>query len=212
VRSDAMIDASAAAPQFAAVADTVRLYDAWSQSEWEHRAAMVAAVNPDMLVDGDGWQANPASVGSHTVSSTVYGTPAMYFSSTWMGGAPIAPALSQQLGSVVSLSKVKGQGHATPLPGGEWQYEVGRSVTARTFAHEQALVVRDPVCTPTWHSTVTSLVPGKLVVPITGGKLIGAVDSAGHRAAASPVAGGVLLTMRAGGVYTLTFTGGCQPA
>jgi hypothetical protein len=44
---------------------------------------------------------------------------------------------------------------------------------------------------------------------MTGSKLVSAVDSAGHRAVAAPVAGGVLLTMRAGGVYTLTFTGGC---
>jgi hypothetical protein len=209
LRNDAMIDASAAAPQFAAVADTVRLYDAWSTAEWDRRAALVAAVDPDVLIDGDGWQVDATTVIPHTVASTVYGTPAMYFGSTWVGGAPIAPALSQQLGAVVSLSAVKGQGHPVPLAGGEWQYEVGRAVTARTFNHAHALVVRAPSCTPTWHGTVTSTVAGRMLVPMVGKKLVSALDSAGKHVAAQLVPQGVVFTARAGAVYQLNFAGGC---
>ncbi|HEV7679802.1 MAG TPA: hypothetical protein VGQ42_14660 [Candidatus Dormibacteraeota bacterium] len=209
LRPDAMIDASAAAPQFAAVADTLRLYDAWSTAEWDRRAALVAAVNPDMLIDGDGWQVDATTVIPHTVASTVYGTPAMYFGKTWVGGLPITPALTDQLGAVVSLSSIKGQGHPVPLAGGEWQYEVGKAVTARTFAHAHALVVRAPACAQNWHGTVTSTVPGRLLVPMAGSRLVSAVDSAGHRVAAQLVAQGVMLTLRAGAVYQLNFAGGC---
>jgi hypothetical protein len=209
LRHDAMIDASAAAPQFEAVADTIRLYDAWSTAEWDRRAAIVAAADPEMLMDGDGWQADARDIAAHTVSSTVYGTPAMYFSSTFVGGRAIAPDLSNALGAVMSLSDLKGQGVAVPLAGGEWQYEVGRLVTAQTFANDQALVVRAPVCTPTWHAGVVSTVSGRLLVPLAGGRLLGALDSAHHPAVATRVAHGVLLTMHAGTVYDLSFAGGC---
>ncbi|HZS13769.1 MAG TPA: hypothetical protein VFC09_04145 [Candidatus Dormibacteraeota bacterium] len=209
IRHDAMVDASAAAPQFAAVADTVRLYDAWSAAEWDRRAAMVAAVDPGMLIDGDGWQADAGSIVPHTVASTVYGTPAIYFGRTLMGGAAVPAALSSELGSVVSLSGAKGQGNAVPLADGEWQYQVGGTVTAETFAHDHALVVRAPSCTPTWKGIVATTVSGRLLVPITAGRLLGAVDNLGHRAVATAVAHGVLLTVRAGGVYTLSFSGGC---
>jgi hypothetical protein len=209
LRHDALIDASSPAPQFAAVADSVRLYDAWSAAEWDRRAAIVAAVSPDMIIDGDGWQADPASIVPHTVASTVYGTPSVYFGSTLVGGKPIAALMSDQLGAVVNLASLKGQGRAVPLAGGEWQYEVGGVVTAVTFAHDHAMVVRAPGCTPTWKYTVASTVAGRLLVPMTGKHLVSALDSLGKAAAATPVQHGVLLTVRAGGVYVLTFDGGC---
>jgi hypothetical protein len=209
LRPDALIDASAAAPQFTAVADAVRLYDAWSNTEWDRRAAMVAALDPEMLIDGDGWEATPADMVAHTVASTVYGTPALYFSTTWMGGAAIPPALSDDLGAVVGLAPLKGQGYAVPL-GTEWEYLVGSTVTARTFADERALVVRPAVCTPAWQATVATTIGGRLLVPVLGPRLVDVVDSAGRRIAATPVAQGVVLSARPGGVYRLSFTGGCR--
>ena len=209
LRRDAMIDASAAAPQFDAVADTIRLYDAWSAAEWDRRAAIVAAADPDMLIDGDGWQADMASLVPHTVASTVYGTPAMYFARTLMGGIPVAPSLSDELGSVLALSTLKGQGRAVPLAGGEWQYQVGRQVTAQTFAQDHAIVVRAPGCGATWKASVATTVAGRLLVPMTGHRLLGAVDGGGRRVTATAVAHGVLLTVSAGGVYQLSFSGGC---
>jgi hypothetical protein len=209
VHPGAMIDASAAAPQFAAVADTVRLYDAWSPAEWDRRAAIVAAVDPAMLIDGDGWEADSADIVPHTVSSTVYGTPALYFGHTFVGHMPIPAELSSTLGAVLSLSDLKGQGYAVPLSDGEWQYVVGNEVTARTFAGEHAMVVRSPQCTPTWRASVTSTVPGRLLVPMTGQRLLAALDGGGHRVAATREAHGVLLTLRAGELYSLVFAGGC---
>lgn len=209
LRPDVLIDASAAAPQFAAVADTVRLYDAWSAAEWDRRAAIVAAVDPEVLIDGDGWEAEASDIVPHTVSSTVYGTPALYFSSTWVGHVPIPAELSSELGAVLSLSSIKGQGRAVALPDGEWQYQVGNAVTARTFLDERALVVRSPVCTPTWQATLASTVAGRLLVPVSGNRLLGAWDGSRHRVAASRVAHGVALTVRAGELYTLSFSGGC---
>ena len=209
LRHDAMIDASSVAPQFAAVADTVRLYDAWSTADWDRRAAIAAAVDPDVLIDGDGWQVDAATVVPHTVASTVYGTPSYYFGRTFTGQVPIAASLSDQIGAVLALSGIKGQGRPVPLADGEWQYEVGKLVTAQTFAHDRALVVRPPTCGAQWKDTVATTVAGRLLVPISGRTLLGAADSAGHRVAATAVAGGVLLTVRAGGVYTINFSGGC---
>jgi len=209
LRGDAMIDASAAAPQFAAVADTVRLYDAWTAAEWDRRAAIVAAVDPDVLIDGDGWQADPVSIIPHTVSSTVYGTPALYFSKTMMGRIPVATTLSDELGAVLSLSAIKGQGRPVPLADGEWQYQVGQVVTAQTFNHDHGVVVRAPVCGATWKGSVASTVAGRMTVPLTGKRFVGATDAAGHRVAATVVAHGVVLTLRAGDVYQLSFSGGC---
>jgi hypothetical protein len=209
IRGDAMIDASAVAPQFAAVADTVRLYDAWSAAEWDRRAAIVADVDPDMLIDGDGWQVDASDIVPHTVASTVYGTPAMYFSSTWVGHRPIAADLSQELGAVLSLATLKGQGQAVALPGGEWQYQVGATVTARTFDGERALVVRPSRCTATWSATVAGAVSGRQVVPVTGRRLVSAVDGWHRRVNATRVDHGVTLTMVAGEIYVLTFSGGC---
>jgi hypothetical protein len=162
-----------------------------------------------VLIDGDGWQADTASLVPHTVASTVYGTPSYYFGRTLMGAVPIATALSDELGAVLSLSGIKGQGQAVPLADGEWQYEVGSMVTAQTFAQDHAVVVRAPVCGPTWKSTVASTVAGRLLVPMSGRRLVAAVDGAGHRVPATLVAHGVLLTVRAGGVYQLSFSGGC---
>ena len=209
LRPDAMIDASAAAPQFAAVADTVRLYDAWSPAEWDRRAAIVTAADPDMLIDGDGWQVDAADVVLHAVSSTVYGTPAMYFSTTWVGHSPIPAELSSELGAVLGLSAVKGQGRAVALADGEWQYEVGNAVTARTFLGDRALVVRSPSCTPSWNAQVVSTVAGRVLVPVSASRVVAAFDS-GHRSArAVRVAHGVDLDLRAGEVYTLVLRGGC---
>jgi hypothetical protein len=54
VRADALIDGGAAAPQFSGVEDAVRLYDAWSEADWDRRAAIVTAADPGLLIDGDG--------------------------------------------------------------------------------------------------------------------------------------------------------------
>jgi hypothetical protein len=47
-------------------------------------------------------------------------------------------------------------------------------------------------------------------VPVLGPRLVDVVDSASRRIAATPVAQGVVLSARPGGVYRLSFTGGCQ--
>jgi hypothetical protein len=168
------------------------------------------AVDPDVLIDGDGWQADAADIIPHTVASTVYGTPAIYFSHTWMGGPAIAPWLSDELGDVVALSALKGQGHAVAVAGGEWAYLVGHRVTARTFAGERAIVVRSPTCTPTWQETVATTVSGRLVVPIDGARLLAAFDGTGRRIATSRAGSDVVLTAaHAGLTYQLTFIGGC---
>jgi hypothetical protein len=60
-----------------------------------------------------------------------------------------------------------------------------------------------------WQATAVSAVTQQVIVPITGGRLLSVVDAAGHRAAATPAARGVLLNMAAGVVYTLSFAGGC---
>ena len=71
VRADALVEGSTASPQFEQVTDSVRLYDAWSEQAWDARAAIVAAAEPGVLIDGDGWQTTPADAVAHVLSSTV---------------------------------------------------------------------------------------------------------------------------------------------
>lgn len=209
VRADALVDGGAAAPQFAGVEDAVRLYDAWSEADWDRRATVVAAADPGLLIDGDGWEANADDVMAHAISSTVYGTPAMYFDTTWADGAPIPEDLARRVGAVLSLATLKGGGVAEPLTGGDWQYTVDGAVTARSFEGDTGIVVRPPTCTPVWRATVVSAVARRVTVPVTGGRLLSAADAAGHAVAATTATGGVVLTARAGTVYVLTLTGGC---
>ncbi|HEY0409786.1 MAG TPA: hypothetical protein VGE42_05905, partial [Candidatus Dormibacteraeota bacterium] len=147
VRHEALVDASAAAPQFAAVTDAVRLYDAWSEAEWNRRAGVVSAADPDTLIDGDGFQATAANLVAHAVASTVYGTPAVYFATRLMDGRPIPPALAAEVGTLVALSPDKGQGRPRWLGGGDWEYVTGPAWQARSFAGGTGLVVwRSATC------------------------------------------------------------------
>jgi hypothetical protein len=209
VRADALIDGGAATPQFSGVEDAVRLYDAWSEADWDRRAAIVTAADPGLLIDGDGWQATSGDVLPHAISSTVYGTPAMYFDTTWADGGAIPASLAEELGTVLSLAITKDRGLAESLAGGDWQYVVGGVVTARSYSMERGIVVRPRSCGSSWQATAVSAVTQQVIVPITGGRLLSVVDAAGHRAAAMPAARGVLMNMAAGVVYTLSFAGGC---
>jgi len=109
----------------------------------------------------------------------------------------------------MGLSALKGQGRAVPLAGGEWEYVVGNVVTARSFAGARALVVRSPSCTPIWQATVASGVGGRILVPISGQRVVAAFDGARRHVAVTPVQHGVVLTLAPGGLYHLVFSGGC---
>jgi hypothetical protein len=209
VRPDALVDASAVAPQFAAVADSVRLYDAWSEADWNRRALVVSAVDPDSLIDGDGWQATAASMVTHTVASTVYGTPALYFVTRLANGTAIPPALAQDLGAVVGLSGDKGQGRARSLGGGDWAYLDPSGVTARSFAGSTGLVV--------WQSsacgTAVSALGGRVVVPLDRLARMVVRDGSGRIVAVRSTAAGLSLTMLRGRPYHLQRPGSvCHPA
>ncbi|MBO0683672.1 MAG: hypothetical protein J2P45_10985, partial [Candidatus Dormibacteraeota bacterium] len=141
VRPDAYVEASAGAPQFAAVTDGVRLYDARAEASWTRRAQIVSAADPTALIDGDGWNVQPASALEHAVSSTVYGIPAMYFDNRWRSGAPISSSVSRSLGAVMRLAAEKGPGRARCLAGGEWTWLSGGKVRAQTFGGVRDLVV-----------------------------------------------------------------------
>ena len=181
VRPDALIDSSAAAPQFQAVTDSVRLYDAWSEAQWAKRAAIVAAVDPGVLIDGDGWRAGPADIGPHTVASTVFGVPAVYYSDRWADGAPLPAGVAAALGRVVSLSTLKGGGTATITPGGNWRYFAHGTLTAESFDSNRALAVWVyAACRAT--GAVVSTVDSDLRVPLPGGgsRLIDARAGTGY--------------------------------
>ncbi len=199
VRPEALIDASAAAPQFAAVADAVRLYDAWSIADWNRRAQVVSAVDPDTLIDGDGWQATAADIIAHTVSSTVYGTPAIYYATEMVGGRPIPPALAEELGAVVALSPDKGQGRARELAGGDWEYVANSTVRARSFDGDTGLVVwRSADC-----ATALATRGGPVVLPVGARSQLLVSDAGGHRIRTLRTRSGLSLVMAAGRPYTL---------
>lgn len=199
VRPDALVDASAAAPQFAAVADAVRLYDAWSIADWNRRAGVVSAVDPDTLIDGDGWQATAADIVAHAVSSTVYGTPAIYYATQMVGGRPIPDALAAELGAVVALSPDKGQGRARELAGGDWEYVADSTVTARSFEGGTALLVwRSDDC-----ATALATRGGPTVLPVGPRSQLLVSDATGHRMRTVRTRSGLSLVMVAGRPYTL---------
>ena len=203
VRPEAMVDASAAAPQFASVTDAVRLYDAWSLADWNRRAAVVSAVDPESLIDGDGWQATSSDLVAHTVSSTVYGTPAVYFATRLADGRPIPPALAEELGTVVALSPDKGQGVAMSLAGGDWEYVAGSTVRARTFSGGTALLVwRNAGC-----GTAVSTGAGQAVLPLGAARGLVVRDAAGKVVKVTHLATGIGLAMVAGERYTLQRAG-----
>ena len=138
----ALIDASAVAPQFGATEDTLRLYDAARASTWSYRAAIVSAVDPNRLIDGDGWRLSRSQAVAHTVESAVFGIPAMYYATRWSGGHPISLTLARALGSVLSLGQQRGRnGQARLAASGRWTYEVGGRLRAATLAHARALAV-----------------------------------------------------------------------
>jgi hypothetical protein len=198
VRHEALVDASAAAPQFASVTDAVRLYDAWSLADWNRRAAVVSAVDPETLIDGDGWQATAADIVAHTVSSTVYGTPAVYFATRLADGRPITPALAEELGAVVALSPDKGQGTARSLTGGDWEYVAESAVRALSFSDGTGLVVwRTTGC-----GTAMSTTGGRLVLPLGAARGL-TVHDGGRAVPITRLKTGIRLVMVAGRPYTL---------
>ena len=166
VRADALVEASAASPQFEQVTDSVRLYDAWSEQAWDARAAIVAAAEPGVLIDGDGWQTTPADAVAHVLSSTVYGVPALYFGGTWASGKPVPDATARLLGSVAALAAEKGAGTVITLPGGGWELvSHGRDV-AQTLGGETGVVVWTQRPGGPMLGHVVSTVGGTVLIPL----------------------------------------------
>ncbi|MBO0683673.1 MAG: hypothetical protein J2P45_10990 [Candidatus Dormibacteraeota bacterium] len=200
VRSDAYIEASAAAPQFAAVADGVRLYDAWSLAAWTRRAQIVSEASPTALIDGDGWDVPPASALLHAVSSTVYGIPAMYFDDRWRRGEPISPDMARRLGAVMGLAAVKGSGQARLQAGGEWSWLSGGRIRAQTFGGGRDLV--------SWNADSRSGIavagdPAAAVLPLPQGQRALITGPSGEAVRTTPAPGGVRVVLVPGVAYTV---------
>ncbi|HZU17417.1 MAG TPA: hypothetical protein VFD01_12575 [Candidatus Dormibacteraeota bacterium] len=204
VRPDALIESSAAAPQFAGVTDAVRLYDAWRESSWDRRAAVVSVADPGLPIDGDGWAASPLDIVPHTVSSAVYGIPAFYFVSRWADGRPIPDQLLRLLGRVAALAALKGEGTATPLPDGTWRYDAGGTTTVQSLADNQALVLwRREGCGAARCGTLLSARSGELAVPVPVPGRVTAVGPGERLDLGRTEAGVVQVRLRAGVPYLL---------
>ena len=178
---EALVESGAAAPQFAAITDAIRLNDATTEEAWDNRAMVAATADPGMLIDGDGWTAGPENMVAHAVSSAVYGVPAFYFVTHWMGQQPIPTSLLAQLGQIAELAERKGRGIAVPLSGGGWLYQVDGAVTAQTFDGDRGLVVWDGAgCDGGVCATVISMSGGPQDIPLpaqaTGGARVIAPD------------------------------------
>ncbi len=190
VHPGALIDTSAAAPQFGGVTDLIRLYDARSQAEWQGRAAVVSAVDPSIGIDGDGWRLLPSQAIAHLVSSAVYGTPASYFATRWANGAPISTGTARLLGAILAMTSGKGQGVACPTAGGTWTYWVGGRLAAQSLAGNTALAVYGGGCTRLGGAVVLSALTQRLVVPFGTGAVADAQLLAGvPLLVAAPTAG-----------------------
>ena len=204
VRADALVEASAASPQFAAVTDSVRLYDAWSETAWDERAAVVAAADPGALIDGDGWQASPANTLLHTLSSAVYGVPALYYDAFWADGRAIPDATAQMIGRIAGLEALKQPGVAAPVAGGGWSYTAHGVEQARTFGSGTAAVF--------WTQGRHGVLTGQ-VITASGGDLSIPLPRRGAVTLLGPGGAHIRFTLRgtvvrahlvAGETYTLT--------
>lgn len=201
VRPDALVEASAAAPQFSRVTDAVRLYDAWSQGAWDTRAATVSSADPTALIDGDGWRVPPESALPHAVSSTVYGVPAMYFGDRWPDGSPVSAATAKELGDVMALAALKGRGSARRLSDGEWAWIVDGTAQAQTFDGERDLLVWSTTCAGGRQATVVATSTGTVMLPVASGGTVRVVTASGRPV--EPVGGshGVTVPLVAGTTY-----------
>lgn len=165
----ALIDASAVAPQFGGTESTLRLYDAHLASTWSYRAELVSAVDPTALIDGDGWRLDGAQATTHIVESTVFGIPALYYATRWSGGTRIRRSVARALGALVYAGEGRGQGRASQLRDGAWQYKVKGRTTAMTLADSHALVVYHYGDTGQCRSAVVvSAIRTRILVPECG--------------------------------------------
>jgi hypothetical protein len=165
----ALIDASAVAPQFGGTESTLRLYDAHLASTWSYRAELVSAVDPTALIDGDGWRLDGAQATTHIVESAVFGIPALYYATRWSGGTRIRRSVARALGALVSAGEGRGQGRASQLRDGAWQYKVNGRTTALTLATSHALVVYQYSDTGQCRSAVVvSAIRTRILVPECG--------------------------------------------
>jgi hypothetical protein len=203
-RADALVEASAASPQFEQVTDSVRLYDAWSEQAWDARAAIVAAAEPGVLIDGDGWQTTPADAVAHVLSSTVYGVPALYFGGTWASGKPVPDATARLLGSVAALAAEKGAGTVVTLPGGGWELlSHGRDI-AQTLDGETGAVVWTQQPGGRMLGHVVSSVGGTVLIPLPREGGVTVVGPNGQHIQMARAGNRVRAKLSAHDIYTIT--------
>ena len=206
VKPAALVEASAASPQFQTVTDSVRLYDAWSEAAWDQRAAIVAAADPGVLIDGDGWEAQPADAIPHVLSSTVYGVPALYFGSIWGDGAPVPEATQKLLGAVAALAADKGSGHVVALPGGGWEFVSNGRTVAQTLNGDNGAVVwsRGPKGALLGH--VVSSYTGQVTIPLPQTGRVTMAGPGGARVAVHCTGNRARALVTAHDLYTITVT------
>lgn len=204
VRADALVEGSSASPQFEQVTDSVRLYDAWSEQAWDARAAIVAAAEPGVLIDGDGWQTTPADAVAHVLSSTVYGVPALYFGGTWASGRPVPDATARLLGSVASLAAEKGAGTVITLPGGGWELvSHGRDV-AQTLDGETGAVIWTQQPGGPMLGHVVSTIGGTVSIPLPKDGGVTVVAPNGRSIPLTRAGNRVRAKLTAHDIYTIT--------
>lgn len=204
VRADALVEASAASPQFETVTDSVRLYDAWSEHAWDQRAAIVAAGEPGVLIDGDGWEVSPADAVAHMLSSTVYGVPALYFGTTWASGAPVPGATAQLLGSVAAMAADKSSGRVVQLPGGGWAFLSKGQAVAQTLNGETGAVVWSAAARGRLEGHVVSSVGGAVQIPLPRAGIVSVTSPAGARVPVQRVGQHVLVRLSPHEIYTVS--------
>ncbi len=147
VAPGAMVDTSAASPQFQGMTDLVRLYDASDLSQWTARARVVTSADPGMLIDGDQWSVPADQAVAQAVQSVIYGTAASYFASTWGDGTPIALATARLIGAIYAAGAARRQGVAR-FEAGVWQVWQGSELVAETLPQDAGLVLFTPGAAP----------------------------------------------------------------
>ncbi|MHB8395565.1 MAG: hypothetical protein ACYDC5_13975 [Candidatus Dormibacteria bacterium] len=221
VQGGAVIDASAMAPQFGGYEDLLRLYDASSADAWTNRAAIVSAVDPLSLIDGDGWRLTSAQAVPHIVESAIFGTPALYYATSWGGGAPISNSEASALGLLLGITQNRGQGTAWPLAGDndsplesltgdDWTYTVGGRLVAETLDSAQAAVVYHYAagCAAPSSARIVSTVGVGLLIPLPGDAMLVSVSPTVSAAEVAGIGGPeVAITVEPGITYTLTVRG-----
>jgi len=144
VKSECLITFSGPDPHFASIQDMTRLNDGdgtHTTYRWQNRARVSSQAAPNLLIDGDGCDMYRELLFPHAVTSSVYGTPSLYFLTEFSDGQPITDEELEITGKIFSLAAMKHPGKAVYKGFDHWQMRDDGGLIAESMQYGSSLVV-----------------------------------------------------------------------